>query len=335
MKLVIVSLTFLPKTGGLENIMAGLADQWHQQGHQVTVFTNVMEGPSDYGYQVIRGFSLGKLVNAVAEADVFFEANISLKTCLAGLIYRKKWFVTHQVPYQHAKGIRAGIKNFLTKYSHNISPSKYVAGCLTGKSEIIPNFYNTFFTRLPHIQRTRDVVFVGRLVSDKGVNDLISSIELLQQSGISFTCSIVGEGPEKAALEQQVADAGLQSWIFFSGILKGNALVEEINKHKTMVIPSRWKEPFGIVALEGLACGCRIVCSSGGGLPEAAGPFGLLYSNGNIEELAESIKNAINNNGFNDDEYQKLTKYLQSYTASAIAAVYLQHFEKIINETYS
>ncbi|MFX8797752.1 glycosyltransferase, partial [Acinetobacter baumannii] len=68
-----------------------------------------------------------------------------------------------------------------------------------------------------------------------------------------FSLTIVGEGPEKIAIEKKVESLGLKSQVNFVGIQKGETLVELLNQHKVICIPSKWEEPFGIVALEALA----------------------------------------------------------------------------------
>jgi glycosyltransferase involved in cell wall biosynthesis len=54
-----------------------------------------------------------------------------------------------------------------------------------------------------------------------------------------------------------------------------------------LVIPSRWKEPLGIVALEGLSAGCRVIASRGGGLAELE-PYGVqLFESGKVDDLVK------------------------------------------------
>jgi glycosyltransferase involved in cell wall biosynthesis len=60
-----------------------------------------------------------------------------------------------------------------------------------------------------------------------------------------------------------------------------------------LVIPSLWHEPFGVVALEGLASGCALVGSAGGGLPEAMGPTGRTFPNGDAGALAAALRAAL------------------------------------------
>ena len=59
---------------------------------------------------------------------------------------------------------------------------------------------------------------------------------------------------------------------FFEVIETNHDLVNQLNQSEILVVPSLWSEPFGIVALEGLACGCALLASDAGGLPDAVGP---------------------------------------------------------------
>ena len=63
-----------------------------------------------------------------------------------------------------------------------------------------------------------------------------------------------------------MAALGLERQVEFTGVLQGETLVRTLNAHRIMVVPSRTPEPFGVVALEGIACGCVVVGSEGGGL---------------------------------------------------------------------
>ena len=63
-----------------------------------------------------------------------------------------------------------------------------------------------------------------------------------------------------------------------------------MRRHKIMVIPSLYDEPFGIVALEGIASGCVVVGSQGGGLKDAIGPCGITFPNGDVAALASCLE---------------------------------------------
>ena len=118
---------------------------------------------------------------------------------------------------------------------------------------------------------------------------LLRALARLAENGVWPTLSIVGDGPERATLVAMAGDLGLRQQIEFLGNQDHDALPAILNRHRMLVVPSLWDEPFGIVALEGSACGCVVVGSSGGGLPEAIGPCGATFPNGDDKRLAELL----------------------------------------------
>ena len=90
--------------------------------------------------------------------------------------------------------------------------------------------------------------------------------------------SVIGGGSEQAAIAQRVRELGLGDQVRRPGVLRGTAVGDVLRRHHVIVVPSR-PEPakaLGLVAIEAIACGCVVVASRQGGLPEAAGGCGLL-----------------------------------------------------------
>ena len=127
-----------------------------------------------------------------------------------------------------------------------------------------------------------------------GCDVLIKSLAVLKNDfSLLPTLTIVGEGPERDKLGAIVTDCGLVAQVSFTGKKSGIDLVKIINAHKIMVVPSIWNEPFGIVALEGLACGCKVVVPDAGGLPEAIGLVGKKFEKGSCNSLAQIIRDEL------------------------------------------
>jgi glycosyltransferase involved in cell wall biosynthesis len=103
--------------------------------------------------------------------------------------------------------------------------------------------------------------------------------------------TIVGDGPEAAALVWRAEEWKVADRVTFTGPKRGEKLARLMNAHRILVVPSRWAEPFGIVALEGAASGCTVVASDGGGLPEAVGPCGGVFASGDAASLAQALEN--------------------------------------------
>jgi len=122
---------------------------------------------------------------------------------------------------------------------------------------------------------------------------------------------------------------GLTQNIQFWGALQGNELAEKMNEYKIMVVPSLYKEGFGIVALEGLACDCRLIVSDSGGLKEAAGDFSPVFSPGDFEKLSEHLQKELSRET-DENGLQIKNKFLSSHTRNSVAGQYIQYFNQII-----
>jgi glycosyltransferase involved in cell wall biosynthesis len=144
------------------------------------------------------------------------------------------------------------------------------------------------------------LLFVGRLVTEKGVDVAIDALQLLKDQGIDRTLTICGDGSERAAMERRVRQLELQDRVTFNGWSSSEELAVLYREAEVLLVPSR-HEPFGIVALEALASRCPVVVSNVDGLPEAVGDCGLLVQPEDPEALADA---AIR--GLRDDVREEL-----------------------------
>jgi glycogen(starch) synthase len=269
-----------------------LAERFARLGHDVRVVTRTpAPHPDDFAFTVLRRPGPAALLAAVHWCDVFFQANVSLRGLWPLALVRRPWAVSHHSWYCRGDGRIAWqdrLKRFLLRYAAvSISVSQAMAADLATPSLVIPNAYrDDLFRTLPEVPRTRDLAFLGRLVSDKGADLLMAALGRLAEAGLRPGLTVVGDGPELPALRAQAERGGLSAQIEFAGARTGEELVRLLNEHRILVVPSRYHEPFGLVALEGIACGCVVAGSAGGGLPEAIGPCGRTFRNGSVEELA-------------------------------------------------
>ena len=93
---------------------------------------------------------------------------------------------------------------------------------------------------------------------------------------------------------------------------------------------SLWDEPFGIVALEGIACGCVVVGSEGGGLKDAISSCGMTFPNGNVEPLTQILFDLLSHPGKLTTYRQKAGWHLSRHTSKAVAKAYLEVLEGVI-----
>jgi len=154
------------------------------------------------------------------------------------------------------------------------------------------------FVFLPHFLEARkyhpnftpgnEVVYVGRLSPEKGVDVLIEAASLLPE--IKF--KIIGAGSEESKLRAQAE--GLKN-VEFVGWLIDSELHHAISSAAVVVVPSIWYEVFGYSALEAMALGKPVLASRIGALPEIVRDriTGRLFSPGNQNELAETLREML------------------------------------------
>jgi glycosyltransferase involved in cell wall biosynthesis len=104
-----------------------------------------------------------------------------------------------------------------------------------------------------------EVVFTGRLIAEKRVDLLIDALALLAVEGTKARCRIVGDGPERAALEAQAEARDLGDQVTFAGMLaRGDDVLATMKTARVLVLPS-FREGFGMVVLEANACGIPVI----------------------------------------------------------------------------
>ena len=335
MKILFSSYLFHPSVGGIESVSRILAQKFAAAGNDVHVITqSAGDAVPDANYRVTRRPSIAQLPALLRWCDLFFQNNISLRSLIPALILRKPTLVVHQTWLQNTRGEigwNNQLKQFLLRHVTNVAISKAVADRLNAHSLVIGNPYDeTVFRVIPNLARNKDFVFVGRLVSDKGVDLLLQALKLLQNDNLFPELMIVGSGPEQENLQRLATELGLDRQLTFAGRKSGTALAEILNRHRILVVPSRWAEPFGIVALEGIACGCVAVGSEKGGLKEAIGPCGLTFENGNIRALADQLMRLLNDLNLQAKLRDHAAGHLAKFQSDVIAAAYLRLMRELI-----
>jgi glycosyltransferase involved in cell wall biosynthesis len=221
------------------------------------------------------------------------------------------------------------VKRVVCNHSCSVAVSGAVAACFKTKSIIIPNPYAAqIFVRTREFEnRENDLIFVGRLVTEKGADILLNALAMLGRGGMSPTCTIVGNGPEEGRLKRLCCELALEKQVVFAGARSGEELAALLNEHRIIVVPSRYAEPFGIVALEGIACGSVVVASAGGGLPEAIGPCGLTFENGSVAQLAAVLSDLLGHPSKCLQLTAHAQQHLENFHPSVVADAYLRVFQ--------
>jgi glycosyltransferase involved in cell wall biosynthesis len=128
--------------------------------------------------------------------------------------------------------------------------------------------------------------------------------------------------------QKQAKELGIASQVDFTGALRGSDLRDRLAAHQLMVVPSIWEEPFGVVVLEGLACGLIPVAADSGGLPDAVGKCGSIVPKNNPTALAAVIERLLIEEPPQRQFRAFVPDHLAAHAPKQIALQYLEALEK-------
>ena len=130
--------------------------------------------------------------------------------------------------------------------------------------------------RLGAAEREPTILFVGRVVADKGADAFVRACGAVLKLLPGWRAVMIGAdrfwaGSEVTPFERALAPAVGRAGVERAGYLPHSAVLAAMAQAAIVVVPSRWAEPFGLTALEAMASGAALICSDRGGLPEVAG----------------------------------------------------------------
>lgn len=337
MRILFTSNRFFPDVGGIETHSRSLAGFFYRSGHELVLTTQT---PTDLGsvqtvfdFPVVRQPGLIELLRLHLWADLIFQNNIESKTLWPAFFHRKPVIITIQTWIRSSSSKIRWIdrlkKTMLLRANRVVAISESVRKKTFPASTVIPNSYDdTIFKIHCGVARLRDLIFVGRLVSDKGVDLLLRAFSALPGDR-GYTLTIAGTGPEEARLRSIAESLGVRERVDFTGPVCGEALARLFNVHRIAVVPSTWEEPFGIVALEAAACGCVVLGSDAGGLPEAIGPAGCLFRRGDEEDLKNHLLKLIRDDSLQERFRVGARSHLEKHQSDFLSKKYLNLIEEI------
>jgi glycogen(starch) synthase len=176
------------------------------------------------------------------------------------------------------------------------------------------------------------VLCVGRLVPQKGIEYFIRAIPTIAQRYPEAKFIIVGEGWSRAYLEDAAQSTGHRRKILFTGFISDAEVIALMTSADVLVIPSIY-EPFGIVALEGMATGVPVVASQVGGLAEVIehDRTGIFVYPRNPESIAWGVDRILSNydhaKWLTQNAREKLHK---TYTWEAVAMKTVEVYKKAV-----
>ena len=200
--------------------------------------------------------------------------------------------------------------------------SEYIKNCFLDGIEkkftnlyVIPNGIQRTLTRKP--KKDKLVVFVGRLVKEKGCHLYVKSIKKIVQKKPEWSFKIIGTPKagqsriESTYARNLINDfENLGNNTEYLGFITNSKVKEILEKTSILIVPSIWQEPFALTALEGMCNGVAVIASKVGGMGEMLEDIGLLIDDIDENKLEKSIKKLIENKDLlNEFQNKSWTKY--------------------------
>ncbi|PHQ28281.1 glycosyltransferase family 4 protein [Leeuwenhoekiella nanhaiensis] len=332
MNIVILTHSFYPAIGGIEIISEIFADEFQNKGNRVKVITwTTYQDQEPFDYKVIRKPGISQLLKTLLWADCVVEHNPCLQLSWPLLFIRKKHVIILQTWFYDLKK-KASFKSYLKKLwlkqaEQVCAVSESIQDGIYPNAVVIHNPYKSELFYDKHLERHRDFVFLGRLVSDKGADLAVELISRLNNAGASkqnYSLTIIGTGEDKERIERLIVKYHLEDSVHLVGAKRGAEIVDLLNDHRFLLAPSRWKEPFGIIALEGMACGCIPIVSDDCGLEDAIGNAGIAFKRNDLEDLVYKTKVLLDDVELQNKLKSQMPAHLKAHTASAISSQYLE-----------
>lgn len=165
--------------------------------------------------------------------------------------------------------------------------------------------------------------FVGRVLQMKGLDTLVDAVATI--TDVPVTLVILGNGDYKEALKQHCADLGISERVRFMEGVPARDVPVLLGCFDAMVLPSlsapHWREQFGRVLIEAMACGVPVVGSDSGEIPHVIGDAGVITPEGRVQELAAALHRLCVDATYRDDLRRRgIERVQRSYTNAHIAA---------------
>jgi glycosyltransferase involved in cell wall biosynthesis len=174
--------------------------------------------------------------------------------------------------------------------------------------------------------------YVGRLVAEKGIADLLDAA-----SGLAgdWRVRLFGTGPQRNALYAQARSLGIAERVAFEGQVPSPDVPAHLSELHALALPSRtrsnWMEQFGRVLVEGMASGVPIVGSNSGEIPNVIGDAGLVYPEGDVDALRRHLQALIDDLDLWADLARRgRERALARFTQAQIAAQTVQVYREML-----
>jgi len=188
-----------------------------------------------------------------------------------------------------------------------------------------------------HVSQPFTIGYVGRLVEEKGVHVLLRAVAGLTGD---WRLRILGSGPQRAGLEGLAAKLGIAERVGFEEPIPSTQMPGYYHQLDALVLPSltrpNWKEQFGRVLIEAMACGVPVVGSDSGEIPNVIGEAGLVFTEGDERALRARLSQLMADPALRGElAHRGRERVLAHYTQAQVAVKTYQVYCELLGGAYT
>jgi glycogen(starch) synthase len=223
------------------------------------------------------------------------------------------------------------VRRFLcSRVAANIMPTEWLSGLIHLPNAVcIPHGIERVAadSESPHSPGPPRIIFQGRLVTTKGLPVLLEAASILRSKNRAFEILVIGDGPERGAVQELAEKLQLSSCVRFAGRIATADLESAFAEASIVVVPSLGGEVFGLVLAENMSRGLPVVASDLGAFVEVLGDAGLTFRVGDAMDLARQIARLLDDSalayGFCGRARRRIfDRYSRSHMIEAHAQLY-------------
>ena len=303
LKIALLSYAFAPGVGGIETVSQLLVNGLRARGHTVRVVTHVPASDTapESDREILRRPSAGALMAVLRWSDVVLQSNISVGLAwpLVARVVRRPWVVVNHTPIARTTGEYSWRDKL--KVASLAGARVYSVSEVPGQRDAAADRRHVQPVRRRHLppaaaarraaRRRADVPSAGWCAPrDWTCWSRRWRCWLARASGRA--CRSPATDRSAPASRPASPSSVSRRRSTGSACCAARALAAALQRHRLVVVPSRPEPPeaFGLVPVEALACGCVLVASREGGLPESVGPCGLLVPPEDPAALAAAVR---------------------------------------------
>jgi len=176
--------------------------------------------------------------------------------------------------------------------------------------------------------------FIGRLVEEKGILDLVEAFSRIRENP---NLLIIGNGPLKPKIILKAQQLSVLERVRLIDCVPSKDIPQYLNLLDCLILPSltrpNWKEQFGRVLIEAMACEVPVIGSTSGEIPRVIGNAGLIFREGDITDLQQKIEMIIFDNHLKEKlRNDGLLRVREQFTQQSIASQTYQVYRKVLKD---